>query len=642
MKRTIYLKMKPLETAQQLFWSEFAGYCSGEEQIDSRRASGRVTARPVSARLSAPSFHAAAMDGLAVAAADTYGASDDAPLTLGVDNGQAIPVNTGHPLPEGKDAVIMIENVLLSDDGKQAVIRAPIYPWQNVRKVGEDIVATELLFPTNHLLGPADVGALLTAGRPMVWVRKQPRVLLIPTGNELVSLEKVQDAPPPGKTIESNCSVLAALAVRAGAVPSVSPIIGDDYDTIRRHLLEGVRSDADVVIINAGSSAGSADYTAQVIEDLGEVLVHGITIMPGKPTILGRIEGKPVVGNPGYPVSALISFEQLVLPLLQRMQGMEPVKPELIEAVLGKNLPSKGGIEEFRRMITGRLGERFVCVPLKKGAGAISTITRANSILRIPASSEGETRGSTVRLELLRTLDLIERTILCTGSHDLTLDLIHDFLKQGQPAYPLASTHVGSLGGIMAVREGMTHIAGSHLLDQETGTYNTSYLKQYLDGIDIALITLVHRQQGLMVRPGNPNNITGVADLLRKDVSFVNRQAGSGTRVLLDYELAKSGLDGEGIRGYDFEEYTHMSVAVAVLAGKADAGLGILAAARALQLDFIPVTEERYDLIIPRQYLPLPSIQKLLEIIHSSQFKEAVEQMGGYSTRETGREVSIT
>lgn len=639
MKRRIYLKMKPLEEAQRLFWAEFAEYRIGDEQADSRQACGRVTSRPVSALLSAPSFHAAAMDGLAVAAHDTYGASDDAPLTLHLDGGQAVPVNTGHPLPEDKDAVIMIENVLLSDDGQQAVVRAPIYPWQNVRKVGEDIVATELLFPTNHLLGPADIGALLTAGCRLVWVHKQPRILLIPTGNELINLDDLAEAPPSGKTIESNCSILAALAAGAGAVPEVSPIIRDDYDSIKQHLLQAIRSDADIVVINAGSSAGSADYTAQVIEDLGEILVHGITIMPGKPTILGKIEGKPVVGNPGYPVSALISFEQLVLPLLQRMQGMEPTAPETIAAVLGKNLPSRGGMEEFRRMITGKLGRRFVCLPLKKGAGAISTITRANTMLRIPASSEGETRGSIVRLELLRPLELIERTILCTGSHDLTLDLLHDLLKKGRPAYPLASTHVGSLGGIMAIREDMTHIAGSHLLDPGSGEYNTGYISQYLQERDVALVTLVHRQQGFMVLPGNPKNMRDVTDLLRDDITFINRQAGSGTRVLLDYELEKNGLEADRIRGYDVEEYTHMSVAVAVLAGKADAGLGIMAAARALKLDFIPVTEERYDLIIPRQYLSIPSIQRLLDIIHSEQFKKTVEQMGGYSTRETGKQV---
>ena len=629
--------MQSLEEARNNFRSHFSHYLTGEEIISSRDTDGRVTSRPVTALLSSPSFHAAAMDGLAVKAEDSFGASDDSPVTLHLNNGQAVAVNTGHPLPEGKDAVIMIENILLQVDGNSATIRAPIYPWQNVRKIGEDMVATELLFPTHHRFSPPDIGALLTAGCPRVWVRKKPKVMIIPTGTELVNLVDTGQKPPPGKTIESNCSVLCALVKRAGAISRISPIIEDNYETIKQHLLESVRSDADMVVINAGSSAGSADYTVQIIEELGKILVHGVTIMPGKPTILGEIEGKPVVGNPGYPVSSLISFEQFVMPLLCRMQGINPPEPEKITAVLARNLPSQGGMEEFRRMITGKPGSRFVCIPLKKGAGAITTIPRANSILRVPASSEGESQGSTVEIELLRPLEQIERTLLCTGSHDLTLDLLHDFLKKSSPAYPLASTHVGSLGGIMAVRDDMTHLAGSHLLDPQTGEYNISSINRYLGEKDVTLINLVYREQGFMIRPGNPKNIRGVADLMNMDVQFINRQAGSGTRVLLDYELEKAGLDAGEIQGYEYEEYTHMSVAVSVLSGKADAGLGILAAARALDLDFIPVTEERYDLIIPRQFLQLPGMKKILEIINSASFQKAVDGMGGYSTRQTGQ-----
>lgn len=638
MKRKIYLKMKSLEEAQNIFREHFSSMLTDEENIDSRTAEDRITSRPVIARFSAPAFHASAMDGIAVTAADTYGAADDTPISLNIANGQAVAVNTGHPLPDGKDAVIMIENVILDQKQQHGTIRAPIYPWQNVRKVGEDIVATELLFPTHHLLKPADIGAMITAGCGKVWVRKKPNIMIIPTGNELVALTETAPPPPRGITIESNSAVLAALARKAGAAVTVSPIIRDDYETIKKHLLESVNSDADLVVINAGSSAGSADYTVKIIEELGKVLVHGVTIMPGKPTILGEINGKPVIGNPGYPVSALISFEQFVVPLLHKMQGMEPPEPRTINAILAKNIPSRGGIEEFRRMITGKLGAHNVCVPLKKGAGAITTITKANTILRIPAASEGSSQGDSVELELLRPPGEIERTILCTGSHDMTLDLLHDFLKQGTPSYPLASTHVGSLGGIMAIKSEMTHIAGSHLLDPETGEYNISYLNRYLIDKNVTLITLAHRQQGFMIQAGNPKNIMGVDDLARDDVTFINRQAGSGTRVLLDYELEKSGLKEDRVKGYDNEEYTHMSVAVAVLSGKADAGLGILAAARALHLDFVPVTEERYDLIIPDQYLSLPSIKQLLDIINSASFKETVEKMGGYSTRETGKE----
>ncbi len=642
MRRKIYLNMQPLPAAKKIFREQFQQLLTEAEKIPSRESANRVTAEPVTARLSAPSFHAAAMDGLAVQAEESFGATDDTPVTLQIGRQQAEGkkaqfINTGHPMPDDCNAVIMIEHVLLADDQATGIIRAPVYPWQNVRKVGEDIVATELMFPSHHLITPADVAALLTAGCPEVLVRKRPEIKIIPTGSELVDLRETLN-PPLGKTIESNSAVLAALAEQAGAEVEVSPIISDDYATIKQHLRDAVHSDADVVVINAGSSAGSADYTVQVIGDLGEVLVHGVTIMPGKPTILGVINNKPVIGIPGYPVSAIIAFEQFVMPLLARMQGNQPLEPVIVSAQLARDLPSKGGIEEFRRMITGRINDQLIALPLKKGAGAITTLTRANSMLRIPAASEGETRGSQVQLELLRPQQQIENTILCTGSHDLCLDLLHDALKRTSP-YSLASTHVGSLGGILAIRDNMTHIAGSHLLDPATGTYNLTYLQRYLKNQQAALITLVHRQQGFMVQKGNPKNIQSVNDLLREDISYINRQAGSGTRVLLDHQLEQADLDADAINGYDTEEYTHMAVAVAVLSGKADAGLGILAAARALGLDFMPVTEERYDLIIPEQLLELPSLKQVLSLIETEEFQRAVEAKGGYSCRETGNRV---
>jgi len=641
MQRKIYLDMHSLAEAQQLFWSRFQAHGTGEETIASRSARGRVTAGPISARFSSPSFHSAAMDGLAVRAEDTFAATDDAPLTLRLDNGQATPINTGYPLPAEANAVIMIENVLLDDDGKTAVIRAPVYPWQHVRKVGEDIVATELLFPTGHQLRPPDIGALITGGCTTVRVRRRPRVTIIPTGSELVALEDCPEAVPVGKTIESNAIVLAGLAEQAGAEVTITPIVSDDFATIKAHLQTMLAADADLVIVNAGSSAGSADYTVRIIEELGEVLVHGITIMPGKPTILGTIGGKPVVGVPGYPVSAIIAMEQLVVPLLARMQGIHVEPPVTVKAILAKDMPSKSGIEEFRRMVVGRIGAHFVAAPLKQGAGAITTLTRANGILRIAAASEGEVHGREANIELLVPLPQVERTLLCTGSHDLCLDVLGDFLRQQDPAFPLASTHVGSLGGIMALKQGMCHLAGSHLLDPGDGSYNTTYIRKHLAGRDIRIVTLVHREQGFIVAPGNPKSIRSVHDLFGAGVRFINRQAGSGTRVLLDYELTRNDLDPDGIDGYQQDEYTHMAVAVAVLSGKADAGLGIKSAAKALGLGFVPLVEERYDLLIPGELFHTPMIRAVRAVIDTESFKRTVAGMGGYSTRETGKLVPL-
>lgn len=649
MKRKIYLHMRSREEAQELFWSHFAGKISDEESIPSRLACGRVTAGPVSAKYSSPSFHAAAMDGLAVRAEETFGATDETPLTLHLDTGQAIMINTGFPMPADKNAVIMIEHVILSGDGKEAIIRAPVYPWQHVRKVGEDIVATELLFPTGHQLRPSDIGALLTGGCATVLVRKKPKVVIIPTGNELVHLEDDQTELPAGKIIESNSAVLASMAEQAGAVAEVIPIVSDDPASIQQSLLRVLQEGAELVIINAGSSAGSADYTVSIVEELGEVLVHGVTIMPGKPTILGAVQDTPVVGLPGYPVSAIIAMEQFVVPLLARMQGLTLAEPESVKAQLARDLPSSAGIEEFRRVVVGRIdrdvlgriGRHFVAVPLKKGAGAITTLTRANGMLRIDSAFEGEKQGREVDITLLAPQAQVERTILCTGSHDLSLDLLNDYLRRQNPAFPLASTHVGSLGGIMAIKEGMCHLAGSHLLDPEDGSYNTTYIRKYLPGRDIRIITLVHREQGFIVPKGNPKNIQGIRDLFADNLSFINRQAGSGTRVLLDYELERNGLDSDGIRGYSHDEYTHMAVAVAVLSGKADAGLGIKSAAQALGLDFVPLVEERYDLLIPGELFDTPMIQAVMQVVGTPSFQQAVTALGGYSTRDTGKEVPM-
>ena len=635
-RRKVYLDMVSLETARKRLWSRFAAYRTGEEEVPVAQCLDRVASRPVTARLSAPAHHLAAMDGIAVRAEETFGASDDRPLILDLDAGQAELINTGQVLPPDKDAVIMIEHVVFREAGRRAVIRSAAFPWQHVRKVGEDIVATELLFPTGHRFGPADLGALLTAGRTSVWVRKRPKVRIQPTGSELV--EAVPDLrPEPGQTIEANGAVLAALAARAGAEAEVLPICPDDYRLLRNRMRELTSGDADLVVFNAGSSAGSADYTLRLIEELGEVLVHGVTIMPGKPTILGVVAGKPVIGSPGYPVSALISFEEIVVPLLASMQGLEAEARPRRTARLAKDLPSRSGIEEFRRMITGRIGGELVTIPLKKGAGAITTITKANTLLRIPAASEGLVRGEKVCVELLRGAGAIDRTILCCGSHDLCLDLIRDLLGRRRNPFHLASSHVGSLGGIMAIRDQMAHVAGTHLLDPESGEYNIPYLRRYL-ARPARLITLVHRVQGFMVRPGNPKGVKTVADLCRPDVTFVNRQVGSGTRVLLDHELARRGLDPTRIPGYDNEEYTHMGVGVAVLSGKADVGLGILAAARALGLDFVPVCEERYDLLMDRALMAGEMLEVLLEVITSRSFADAVAELGGYSTRDSGRE----
>jgi len=635
-ERRIYLKMKTREEARKILLERFARLGPlPAEQVPTHEAVGRVLAEPVFARLSSPNYHAAAMDGIAVRAHDTFGANEANPVRLQVGE-KAFFVNTGHLLPDDTDAVIMIEQVHIVDD-RTVQIEAAAYPWQYVRKMGEDIVATELLFPQNHRVSPSCMGALLTAGIFSLPVKQKPRVLIIPTGSELVEWES---APPaalkPNQVLETNSYVLGELAGELGAAWSRRGVIPDDFERIGEAVLAGAKGPWEMVLVTAGSSAGSRDHTANVIQELGEILVHGVTIMPGKPVVLGAVEDKPVIGIPGYPVSAIVAFEEFVRPLLCRMLGqLEPERPGL-EVEPSRKIPSRLGLEELIRVKLGMVGERVVATPLPRGAGSITTLTEADGILRIPNEVEGINPGQKVRAELLRPLSRVRNNIVVVGSHDNTLDVLADAIRRSDYRFSLASSHVGSMGGLMAVKRGVCHLAGSHLLDTEDGTYNLSYIRKYLAEIPVRLVQLVFRDQGLIVPRGNPKDIRGIEDLVREDVLFMNRQAGSGTRILLDYRLRALGIDPSRIRGYDREEYTHMAVAVAVLSGAADVGLGIMAAARALDLDFVPVVTEQYDLVIPQEHFETEKIRILIDTIRSEDFKARVLSLGGYHTERTG------
>ncbi len=636
--RNIYLKMKTLDEARGIWTDCVSGLRAPEEKIRSVRALHRVTSRPVTADRSVPHYHGAAMDGFAVEARNTFGASDANPVRLEL-GGKAFPVDTGDPLPEGTDAVIMIEHVEQISEG-EIEIRSAAFPWQHVRKVGEDIVAGELLLPRQHRLRPADLGALLAAGKSEVWVRTRPLVWIQPTGTELIPAERAAEAGP-GEIIEFNGTVLAAMVEECGGVPELKRIVPDDYDGIRRAVLDAVDSPAGVVLINAGSSAGSEDYTAAVIAELGEVLVHGVAMMPGKPVILGRIKGKPVIGIPGYPVSAIMAFEQFVRPLLHSVQGIEAPAFATVPAILGRKMPSKLGLEEFTRVILGEVEGRLVAMPIQRAAGIITSLTRADGILQVPQEQEGFNEGEAVSVRLLRPADQLDYTLIMIGSHDNTIDVIANELKTRDSRVHLSSSNVGSLGGLLAVRRAQTHFAGSHLLDTDSGRYNYPYIERHLGGTSVRLVKLAMRQQGLLIRKGNPRGIDSIAALTRPDVSFMNRQAGSGTRVLFDYCLRRAGISPESIRGYEQEEFTHMAVAVSVLSGRADAGMAIYSSARALDLDFIPVSEERYDLVVAESAWEDFKIRYLLDVIVSGEFRRRVSAMGGYDVTDSGRIMGV-
>ena len=637
-RREIYLEDIALDEAYARFWTalERAGALTPlpGESVAVREALGRVTAEPIFAAVNVPHYHAAAMDGIAVRAADTLGASETAPRVLTVGD-QAIWVDTGDPLPPETNAVIMAENVQDLEDGRLEIL-ASVAPWQHVRPMGEDVVATELVLPANHLLTPVDLGAIVAAGHTRVSVRRRPGVAILPTGTELVEAGKTPLEP--GDIVDFNSVVLEGQVREWGGEPRRQPITPDDRDLIRDRVAQAL-DEHEVVLVNAGSSAGSEDYTASIVRELGEVLVHGVAIRPGHPVVLGVARGRALIGVPGYPVSAILTSELFLRPLLARLLGRLPESRSTVQATMTRKLLSPMGEDEFVRVKLGQVGERLIAAPLSRGAGVIMSMVRADGLARLPRFSEGVAEGAQVEVELLRPMAEVRRTVVAIGSHDLALDLIANALAQRAPGMSLASANVGSLGGLLALSRGEAHLAGSHLLDEATGEYNVAAIERYLAGRPVVLVQLAGRVQGLVVPRGNPKELTELAQLTRSDLTFVNRQRGSGTRVLLDYRLNQLGIDRRGVRGYEREEFTHLAVAAAVASGAADTGLAILASARALSLDFVPLFNEQYQLVIPREHFESALLAPLLEVIRDATFQHEVEALGGYDVTDMGRVV---
>lgn len=599
-------------------------------------AVGRVTAESVWAKWSSPAFDSAGMDGIAVRAADTVRATETAPVLIDPTNFEV--VDTGDPLPAGYDAVVMREQVHLAGSG-QAELRSAVPPYQHVRSIGEDISANELLLPEGHRLRPVDVAAAAAAGVQDVAVRRPPRVVIIPTGDEIRPIGSV---PKPGEILDTNSLMLAAQAREAGCDARVTEIITDDPQRITEALLEAAAG-ADLVILIAGSSAGRDDYTARVVEEAGTLVVHGVAVRPGHPVVLGVVDGAvatPVLGAPGYPVSAALTFDIFAAPLLASLEGAAPRERATTKARLARKLASAIGSDDWVRVRLGRVEGEVVATPLPRGAGVLTSLVRADGLLVVPAGQEGHHAGEQVDVELLRGLGEVGRTIVAIGSHDLILDVAASRLRAADPLIGLASSNVGSLGGLVAVRDGLCHLAGSHLLEPETGEYTLPYVDRLLGGgPEIAVVRLVHREQGLLVAPGNPARLGGIDDLARPGLRYVNRQRGAGTRALLDFELGRRGIDAGQITGYSREEHTHLAVAAAVAAGRADTGLGIRAAAQAFGLDFVPVAWEPYDLVLRAGVAEDDLLAPLWALLARGDFRAEVEGLGGYSCEEMGRRI---
>lgn len=626
-----YLTNVPLDKAREDYISELKsrGFAARTELIPVQAACGRITAEPVYAHICAPHYAASAMDGIALDAKLSFGATETTPVTLG--SSEFIIVDTGDPIPENCDAVIMVEDIVRNDDGS-VTIHAPAAPWQHIRQIGEDVCAGEMILAAHMKVTPAAIGAMIAGGVLEISVISRPTVGIIPTGDEIVY--PCTD-PKPGDILEFNSSIFSSMLKEWGAEPHSYPIVKDIFEDIKAALKQA-SEECDIVILNAGSSAGREDFSSKVIGELGTVLYHGIAMKPGKPAILGICGRKPVLGVPGYPVSGIIVIEELLRPIIELWTESSDEKKQFADAVLTRPVVSGLKYQEFVRVRMGYVGEKLTASPLSRGSGVVSSFMKADGIMEVSQGCEGFEAGETVRVRLLGSEERLRSTLVVIGSHDPLLDELGNMMHSDNKNVYMSSSHVGSMGGIMAMRRGESHAAGCHLLDTETGEYNLSFMRKYFPNHDVRLLRCVGRQQGLMLQKGNPLGIADFEDIAREGIRYVNRQKGSGTRILTDYLCAQSGITGGQIYGFDREELTHTSVAAQIASGSADAGMGIYSAAQLYGLDFLPICIEEYDIIIPDYAWETPMVTQLVATLKSDTFKEKILSMGGYTIDAPG------
>ncbi|OAA82944.1 molybdopterin biosynthesis protein [Clostridium ljungdahlii] len=631
MAQKVYLSNYELKEALKKYFDNVKYSFLNKESVSTDESLGRVTSEAVYSKISSPFYNCSAMDGIALQSSSTIGASEKKHIIL-EEGKDYLVVDTGDPIPKEYDCVIMVEDIVKVDENRIRIYKSAA-PWQHIRPLGEDIVESQLIVPSGHVVRPVDIGAMLAGGVNTIEVYKKPLVGIIPTGTELV--EPGTDLKV-GDIIDFNSRVFSAQVTEYGGIPKRYGIVKDDYNVLKE-TLEKAASECDIVVINAGSSAGREDYTSDIISDLGEVYVHGVSIKPGKPVIMGEVKNKPVLGIPGYPVSAYFIMDKVLKKIIEEYQGMKHEKEQIVEAILSRRIMSSLKYLEFVRIKLGYVGEKLIATPLSRGAGATMSLVRADGILEVPQNVEGMEAGTKVQISLMKDIDEIKNTIVCIGSHDPILDVLSDLLHVKNPDYYLSSAHVGSMGGIMALKNKETHIAPIHLLDMESGEYNISYINKYLKDKNIALVKVVNRVQGLMVQKGNPMGLKEISDISKKGIRFVNRQRGAGTRLLLDYYLKKLDISPNDINGYEREEFTHLSVAAAVASGDVDCGLGIYSAAKMMGLDFIPVCNEEYDFAVPEEYLKMKTIRELIDVMKSDTFLKELDRLGGYEYPNIGK-----
>jgi len=608
-----YLTLTPLDNAISMMKGSFPDPCR-TEKIPIMQAISRVVARPVYSKYTVPEVNISRMDGFAVRSRDTVGATEMTPVTLD----RFARVNTGNIVPSEFDAVIMIEDTWEAGDCIQ--IRKSVAPSQYVRHAGEDIRENCLVLPRGHLIRAFDIGALATYGISDVEVIAV-HVSIIPTGSELVPLGI---RPQPGQVVESNTIMAEAFLNSMGASCTRFPIVPDDPNLIADALSSAIRSN-DLIIISAGSSAGTRDFTARVISSLGELLFHGVAVQPGKPVMLGRIDGKPVLGLPGYPLAAQTILREFAGPLLETW-GLAPALKHQVRVRLSQPLHSELGFDVFIPVFVGRIGSTLWGIPHHRGHGVQMATVKANGYTHIPASLEGYEAEN--ELDILLTTDprSIERTLIFSGSLDPAIEELANLVHND--GLFIHASNVGNIGALLALKRNSCHAAPMDLPALSL-LPESRFLIQHLPAQDIAFVHIATIEQGIASRNG-----LVLEDLFK--VRFINTRKGTPTRLVFDALLSSRGIEPSRIDGYLHEVNGPQAVAAAIHNGFADAGVCTSSVAEAYGLHFVPIANEDYELAVKREMLNDSRICTLISLIRSPTYKSLLEKTGGYDSTQTG------
>jgi putative molybdopterin biosynthesis protein len=626
-----FLHVLTRDEAERRFRAHLTLAPLGAETVALHAALGRVLAEDVVATVDVPGFDRSNVDGFAVQAADTWGAMEEAPRLLAltaetlapgtvpqaeVVAGGATPIATGGMLPRGADAVVMVEHTDM--EGGRLVLRRAATAGENISYAGTDIARGETVLRAGQPLSSREIGVLAALGLDRVPVHRKPRVAIFSTGNEIVA----PGAPlPVGTVYDSNAAILAAAVEELGGEPVRLGVVPDDEARLAAALHQGLACDA--VVFSGGTSKGEGDLSYRIVAALQDpgVVAHGVALKPGKPVCLAVTQGKPVVILPGFPTSAVFTFHEFMAPVVRAFAGLPPEQRQWVDARLPMRVNSERGRTEYLLvgLVPGEQG--LAAYPMGKGSGSVTTFSSADGFITIGQHTEILDAGAPVQVQLLGQ-GLQAADLILVGSHCVGLDwLAGQLVRQG---LRIKSMNVGSTGGLMAARRGECDLGGIHLMDPATGVYNTHLLTPGLE-----LVPGYGRMQGIVYRRGDArfegrDAATAMAAARSEaGCAMVNRNAGSGTRILLDRLLA-----GAQPAGYGVQTKSHNAVAVAVAQGRADWGLAIDTVARQYGLGFIPVQEERYDFVLPRDRLARAPVQAFLALLRSDAARAALRELG--------------